>query len=44
MNTKTQLVLLSILGLAVLAGGYALGAKVEKAAAEEAYPDLLSTK
>mgnify|MGYP003136020760 CR=1 FL=1 len=44
MNTKTQLVLLSILGLAVLAGGYALGAKVEKAAAEEAYADLLSTK
>jgi len=44
MNTKTQLILLSILGLAVLAGGYALGAKVERAAAEEAYAELLSTK
>ena len=44
MKVRTQLVLLAIVLLVALAGGYAIGAKIERDSAAKSFTELLSSK
>ena len=44
MKVRTQLVLLAIVLMVALAGGYAIGAKIERDSAAKSFMELLSSK